>query len=587
VTAESEARLDIEDGIVEALAVVTAQEDPRVDDLLVAMLGIVDSEEVPGSPSARSATSSEVVHARALMQAFSLTLRPSGPSRRDWELSAYARNLDTRFGPPAPLDSVPEESVDIWQIYAEAGLAPFVVAHLADLVACKGRGLPSSADAAIAALLDLPGVIPDVYAADHLGRALELTAKFAREETKPVVEDALLGHADSALDDEPELGTFIGSVRSLADRSLRVDEVARLIDRAVQVWEGDSYALQAIYQVRRQIAADEESRVTAERDQVQSLLDEANGASNGVRKLALLQDAHAVAVRHSHLDLADIAQAAMRSIPADAFGFERVSVELPLPEGFADQRVAAIVGDDDLASALGRLVSDCPTGDVEGIRAGAEAGKSTGAVAAIFGTTVLNVELLPRSLHAGDDLDAAIASLQDIHMSLALPIIARALDTLRDKYDVADPWLIDELTAAGRCSEGKVSKLVRCLRRYWREDYEGAAYIGSTLCEGILRERLLAAGIDPYQLPRPDGTNAGKYKMLNQLIILAAQAGLDQSWAAWLQFALADPKFGPNLRNELLHGAVDDDPGPLNAATVLVAACYLTLRGKLTPPVGA
>jgi hypothetical protein len=564
---------------------VAMQEDPHVDDLLVAMLKIVDSAEVPEDQGAKAALPRELVHAGALVDAFSLQLSPNGASRRTWELSAYAKTLDSRFGPPGPLDSVLGDSVDVWETYADAELPPFVIAHLRDLIACRRRRLPSSAESAIAALLDLPGVVPNVYAADHLGRALELTVQFALRETQPAVEDALLRHAGSALDDEPALGTFMRSVRPLADRGLRVDELTILLDRAIQVWEGNSFALGPVYELRRQLAPDEASRVTAEREQVQCLLDEAESESSGVRKLALLQDAHSVADRHGHRDLAARAQAAMRSIPADAFGFERVSVEAPVPEGFVDQHVAAIVGNDDLLSALVRVVATCPTGNLEDVRARAEAGDGVGTFAAIFGTTVLNAELLPKGVHAGDDLDAAIARLQDIHLSLVLPILARGLDALRDKYDVGDPRLIDQLTSRGQLSLKKVSKLVRCLRRFWREDYEGAAYIGSTLVEGILRERLLAAGVDPYQLPRRDGTNVGKYKMLSQLIALGGQVGLDRSWLAYLSYALVGPNFGQNLRNELLHGAVDDDPGPLNAAMVLIAALHLTLNGRPTSTV--
>jgi hypothetical protein len=585
VTAVSEPGHDVEDAIVEVLSRVAMQEDPHVDGLLVAMLKIVDSGEVAEDQGAKTALPRELVHARALVYAFSLQLSPNGASRRAWELSAYARTLDSRFGPPDPLDSVPGDSVDVWETYADAELPPFVIAHLTDLIACRCRRLPSSVESAIAALLDLPGVVPDVYAADHLGRALELTVQFALREIRPAVEDSLLRHAGSALDDEPALGTFLGSVRPLADRGLRVDGLTILLDRAIQVWEGNSFALGPVYELRRQLAPDGASRVTAEREQVQCLFDEAECESSGVRKLALLQDAHSVADRHGHRDLAARAQSAMRSIPADAFGFERVSVEAPVPEGFVDQHVAAIVGNDDLLSALVRVVATCPTGNLEDVRAHAQAGDGVGTFAAIFGTTVLNAELLPKRVHAGDDLDAAIARLQDIHLSLVLPILTRGLDALRDKYDVGDPRLIDQLTSRGQLSLQKVSKLVHCLRRFWREDYEGAAYIGSTLVEGILRERLLAAGVDPYQLPRRDGTNVGKYKMLSQLIALGGQVGLDRSWLAYLSYALADPNFGQNLRNELLHGAVDDDPGPLNAAMVLIAALHLTLNGRPTSPV--
>jgi hypothetical protein len=120
------------------------------------------------------------------------------------------------------------------------------------------------------------------------------------------------------------------------------------------------------------------------------------------------------------------AQSAMRFIPADAFGFERVSVEAPVPEGFVDQQVAAIVGNDNLLSALVRVVATCPTGNLEDVRAHAQAGDGVGTFAAIFGTTVLNAELLPNGVHAGDDLDAAIARLQDIHLYLVLPILSPA-----------------------------------------------------------------------------------------------------------------------------------------------------------------
>jgi len=405
-----------------------------------------------------------------LVDAFSLRLSPDGGSRRNWELSPYAKSLDPRFGPPGPLDAVSDASVDVWEAYADAELPPFVVAHLADLAASRRRRLPASAESAIGALLKLPGVVPAVYVADHLGRALELGAQFARQSLQPTVERALLSHAEAALADEPALGTFVRSVRPLVDRDLCTGDVIELLDRAIEVWVGDSFALGSVYELRRQLAPDEASRGSAERGHVQSLLDEAERELNGIRKLALLQDAHAVAERFAHADLASVAQAAMRAIPADAFGFERVSVEAPIPPGFVDQQVAAIVGADDLVSALRRAVSTRRTGDIDDVRARAEAGEGTAAVASIFGTTVLNAELLPKGIHAGDDLDAAIARLQDIHLSLFLPILARGLEAIQGEYDIGDPRLADQLAAAGELGLSKASKLVRCLRRYWRED---------------------------------------------------------------------------------------------------------------------
>jgi hypothetical protein len=86
---------------VEVLSRVAMQENPHVDDLLVAMIKIVDSGEVPEDQGAKAALPRELVHARALVDAFSLQLSPNGASRRTWELSAYAKTLDSRFCPVA------------------------------------------------------------------------------------------------------------------------------------------------------------------------------------------------------------------------------------------------------------------------------------------------------------------------------------------------------------------------------------------------------------------------------------------------------------------------------------------------------
>ncbi len=233
-----------------------------------------------------------------------------------------------------------------------------------------------------------------------------------------------------------------------------------------------------------------------------------------------------------------------------------------------------------MLDALRRLTLNSPGGEIADLRERAQRGDATGVFEFLASTFSINAERLTRAVFQGSDEAAALARLQGINLSLSIPVLGTALDEMQLKYDVGDPRLAALIANVGGAEMASAEKLIRCLRRFWRQDDEGAAYIGVTLVEGLLRERLLKGGVDPYNLPSSAGQDVGRYKMLGQLLELAEAAGLEESWIAFMKFALVEPLHGMNLRNELAHGAISSVPSAMTAAVIMLAALYLAFAGE-------
>lgn len=73
----------------------------------------------------------------------------------------------------------------------------------------------------------------------------------------------------------------------------------------------------------------------------------------------------------------------------------------------------------------------------------------------------------------------------------------------------------------------------------------------------------------------------GQYPGLGALLPELLRAGMDESWYRYLNGYLASPR-GANVRNELLHGFVDE-PSQTTAALTMVGALYLAIREPVPP----
>jgi hypothetical protein len=95
----------------------------------------------------------------------------------------------------------------------------------------------------------------------------------------------------------------------------------------------------------------------------------------------------------------------------------------------------------------------------------------------------------------------------------------------------------------------------------------------------MVREIALGLHIPSYSVQR--ATTTGQYPGLGALLPEIQRRGLDESWFRFLNGFLARP-MGDNVRNELLHGFVDDPPESI-AVLVLVAVLFLAVGMSLGP----
>ena len=122
--------------------------------------------------------------------------------------------------------------------------------------------------------------------------------------------------------------------------------------------------------------------------------------------------------------------------------------------------------------------------------------------------------------------------------------------------------------------------IARSFHRWWAGDYEGAAFTVVPQIETLARNLLLAVDAGIYRLQRE--SRPGQYPGLGSLLGTLQEHGLNENWYRYLYTTLASPT-GWNLRNEMVHGFVDD-VGFAVSALALQCAAYLTGLGLSSSP---
>jgi hypothetical protein len=119
--------------------------------------------------------------------------------------------------------------------------------------------------------------------------------------------------------------------------------------------------------------------------------------------------------------------------------------------------------------------------------------------------------------------------------------------------------------------------IARSFIRFFEGDAEGAVYTAVPKIETLTRELVVALDLPTYQTQRV--TRPGQYPGLGALLPSLKDA-IPESWWRYLNSYIASP-LGDNVRNEVLHGFVDEF-SETTAALVLIAALYLAAGLELT-----
>lgn len=489
---------------------------------------------------------------------------------------------------------------------------PAARALLLDLLVLRGGpGTPGRAVAAMSAYLDhvdAPSSIITVPDGDDvestwrdravtlsLGRALSLAHIAQSAPTGPGTIDRAVTLAIQRVAHllRPDLPRAIGStVATLAYlvsnlRNLtpvQTNQVLSLLDEGIARYSDDDLTVDRMVDLI--VAVDPARRDGLRRRQVQTRLDIAD-TREPMAAMHYLEDAARLA-RNFHLDeLEDEAVRRMQRVSRMDHGYQTISTEGTFPGEFIDAEIRTASDGSTWQEAIAAwLGTRAPSGERATNERTARAVLAQSVFRSLATTVLVGADNMPRFRLKtdADRLMAELARTESFSMSLSGQILAAALDRIAERHGVPP---MDELaivlSAGGRGDDLRLATaLARSLHRYWAGDVEGCLHTAVVRVEAGARSLVLLLDEPAYTVAR---TNAqGKYVGLDQLLDILASHDFDEDWDRFIRTLLLGPT-GRNLRHDVAHGFIVDEPDRGTAALVLRAlALFVYLLGRPSHP---
>lgn len=504
-------------------------------------------------------------------------------------------SIDGNEHPPS-FSSLEQATLELWAECAARVQSPIARARLNDICfeARVGNRL-QQIRAAIEAYLDIADRYPSevdeqmrhvrigLGSVHALRRALDIARSTRQEDLAERVITCLADKARVALNREDAgAGVVLGFLDALAHDRGELAVLADLLDAASVRYSDDLWNAQAVIELRLARAGkDEQSRSNLLRQSIELLLDEATKVPT-LHALAFVRDAAERAERYGFSDLRDRAVTRLQELAKGDQGLTRRVTNVSLSREAVEGMIEQLVGLESWQDCLAALVSlSPPTGEVSQNRIQAS---NMGSIAPFFSriaTQILGPDGLPRVTVSGEEREAYnVVWVEKFRLQVEGPLRAEVLRRAGTKWGV--PTEQDAAAFFGQhehVSTPLAEALGRALVRYFRGDFEGAAFTAVPRIERLAREMLLAIGAPVFRVEtqgRPGG-----FLGLGALLGALAGYGLNESWLRYIDTLLSRQE-GLNYRNELLHGSVDD-VGEVNAALVLIAAVYLAVAVRRGP----
>jgi hypothetical protein len=493
---------------------------------------------------------------------------------------------DERFGPmitfeggatvPASLAEIPDETCAVWAEAVEHAAHPRVRARLHDLLfERRWANVGSHGPAAAAAYLEDAAVIspPSQRTVDDLRRALQLSRLTRNSDLADVVTAELIRAAAASIEDpDPKPGVALRLIDILVEARCPDPAVDELLTQARHRYP-DAWNTESVIDLQRRRAPDAEARKALDRELIQRWLDEADHVEPLVAVLHR-EKAAKLARQRGLPDLVDRAVLAMQAAGPPELARVEVDVPSSLSREQIEEFIDSMVGETWWDSVMLVLAHGPPTGDVDHNRKTAADLAEEHPLQALFPKVRLGGDGLPRYSPRTDEdqLDDQLTDMETMALQWQGGLMAEALRRANAKHDPSVEDVLDGLRSVG-CEGPTAAAISRVVRRFTDGDYEAVTYTGIPLVERQCRELLLAVDAPLYRVQRERAP--GTYPGLGALLPLLAERGLDESWFRFLRTFLSAPN-GWNLRNEALHGFIDD-VGVTSAGLVLIAVLYLTL----------
>ncbi|MBM0256323.1 DUF4209 domain-containing protein [Micromonospora sp. 4G55] len=373
--------------------------------------------------------------------------------------------------------------------------------------------------------------------------------------------------------DPPTFGVTIHGLRVLSEEPTHEGRADELLTRAFEafddVWQRDQILK---IQISR---ADARGRASLVRQRVDLWIGAAQGVDSLVRA-GHLKKALQIAERAGDPDLVGRAAAALQGLRSESLGMISITASTAMSEAEMREIMAPIADAPSWRDGLVAFSRFGPlTGRIEETRKAVAEERKNFVLAHLMPTEIFGADNLPRFFGGSEEQSEEIALAR--HETFALqawsPLIARALHGIAEKHGIPSEEDLASFFAEIPMVEPDFGRaLARTFVRYWLGDYEGAAYVAAARLEAVTRHLVIALDAGIYRLQRQ--SKPGQYPGLGALLQVLKQKGLDESWYRFILTLCANPAGGWNIRNDLMHGFINNLGAPA-AAFLLQAVLFL------------
>lgn len=421
----------------------------------------------------------------------------------------------------------------------------------------------------------------------HRVNALDWSLHFAKisgdENSIDLSVCALLAIIDESFNQEtPEPGVTLHALEALSLHNFSMNELNPLLARARTTYL-DSFNTAVTIEIQKRIAKGDASAILSlNRQRVQSLIDEGN-TREPLAKHLFMKDAAQVAHKYGIWDLYDAAAKELQATDLDALGLVEIASTFTL-EGeqliklreAADLQVDSVVGEPTLEDALKKLIGGIPpSGDFTQNEITAQAMVKQFPLQNLIRTTYLRTDGLPSYTASTpeDVTDEQLSKPEIMNMLSPLGLTGRILQTILDKFEPDLDELSTVLSRQPLVSEALARSIAKSLLAFRRGNFEESAAMVMPRIETLARKRLETIGELKYQVQV--GNRRATLQQLGPMIA-DLKPHIPISWYRFLHTFL-ESKFGPNYRNELLHGYVEN-VGMTESSLTLLCALFMAFH---------
>jgi hypothetical protein len=486
---------------------------------------------------------------------------------------------------PTPLAQLPAEVVALWASTADRVTAAAPRARLHHLLFERGHGNKGThGRGAAAAYLTLgTGPWSRLERVNCLDWAVDLRKRIGDTAAAAEVYPELVTLAIDSLDqEEQEPGVALQALEVLAFEDSGNSDLPDLLERARHQYTNPYLTAKTIGLQERVFKADSAKREQLRRETVQAFFDHALNHPPGLVRMAFLEDTVKAANQYGFVDLSEKATAAMQEMSSDDLGLRERSATLTLPAGAVDAHVARLVERQSLADVFQTLVgAEPPTGDVDTNMQSTQLLAAQSPAAFLFPTKNVGQDGLPRytATSEAERIDEQLSRIESVGLGISGEITARVLEGALERFSPSEEDIVTALQALPHVSTPVARSVARALLAFQAGRYEEATTVAMPRIESLVRALCDEKGVLRFRVQRDQRqgpSTRGQYPQLGALLV-EIRPWMDRSWDRFLWTFLVSP-FGPNYRNELLHGYVDDATRIPATLTILAA-----LRLALTP----